>query len=172
MQKRNRELFLVLLCSTTCVLGCSEPQSTTEPQPKGESAAPIASLDAPTKASEPTSETQIPALQPSEPRPGKKTWDRETAGGAEIPTDIPVYTDSIAIDGSLDKRMFVFEWHSSDPKSDVMDFFREQLPAKGWDVVSEKSYGAFKATKDDREMDVWIGWEKGKPVSIMIRRML
>lgn len=143
-------------------VGCDSPTTDTATNDSAKVSKPV---ETPSNAS--------PALASNEDQdPGKTKWDQETAPQAKIPEDLPVYSGATAVSGSLNDRLFVFEWHTQEPKSAVMDFYREQLPEFGWEVLSEKSFGSFKATRDGKELDVWIGHEPGKPVSILIRRML
>lgn len=101
--------------------------------------------------------------------PSKIEWDRETAASATIPKELPVYGNSTPVDGSSDRRFFVFQWESTDTREDIHQFYRQELKKEGWDVETRRSVGLVKAAKGKREVDVWIGGKPNEPVSILVR---
>lgn len=101
--------------------------------------------------------------------PDKIEWNNETARNAPIPDELPVYTNSTPLDGSSDRRFFVFQWESTDTREDIHQFYRQELNQTGWDVEDRRSVGLVKASKGKRELDVWIGGKPNEPVSILVR---
>lgn len=101
--------------------------------------------------------------------PGTVKWESDDVKNAKIPKQVPVYTNATRVSGSSSSRMFVFEWASNDPKKEVMDFYRDELPKAGYKIVEEKSYGSFDATRNGEELSVWIGSPPNKPISILVR---
>tara|TARA_R110002049_G_scaffold182485_2_gene350356 strand:+ start:95835 stop:96314 length:480 start_codon:yes stop_codon:yes gene_type:complete len=156
MNDRHPLVLSALLVFLTLYPGCGKSEVSND---MGDPPLANASLDSGTESD----------LAEKQSDPSKTEWNRETAAEADIPNDIPVYTNAIPLDGSATDRLFVFHWETKDPKSDVMDFYRKQLPDAGWNILSEEAFGSFKASQGDRELDVWIGSEPNKPVSILVR---